>query len=93
MQAGRCIVTIDEGDTRTLIVDDDTGVLLRTGEPAAIADALARLSTDPARRERLGRGARALAVQSFWSWEQRIDAEVDAVEDLIGARSPTPADV
>ena len=93
MQAGRCIVTIDEGDTRTLIVDDETGVLLPTGEPDAIADALVALSSDPARRERLGRAARAVAVQSFWSWEQRIDAEVDAVEELIGARSPIPADV
>ncbi len=41
MIAGRCVLTLDEGDTRDLIRDGETGVLLHSGEPQVIADALA----------------------------------------------------
>lgn len=88
MVAGRCVLTLDEGDTRDLIRDGETGVLLHSGEPQVIADALAGLSRDPDRRRRLGISARRLAERSFWSWEQRMDAEIDAVEELIGNRMP-----
>jgi glycosyltransferase involved in cell wall biosynthesis len=82
MLAGRCVLTLDEGDTRALIRDGDTGVLLETGDPAAIAEALADLARDPQRRHRLAANALAFARLSFWSWDQRLDAEVDAVEAL-----------
>ena len=82
MVAGKCVLTLDEGDTRDLIRDDETGVLLRSGEPEDIAEALAGLVRDPDRRRRLGAAARYTAERSFWSWEQRMDAEVDAVEEL-----------
>jgi glycosyltransferase involved in cell wall biosynthesis len=82
MVTGRCVVTLDEGDTRDLIRDGETGVLLSSGEPQVIADAVAQLSRDPDRRRRLGATARRVAERSFWSWDQRLDAEVDAVEEL-----------
>ncbi len=91
MQAGRCILTLDEGDTRSLIQDDVTGVLLASGEPAAIRDAIEALARDRQRRDRLGAAARAVAEREFWSWEQRIDAEVDALEALAGAPAARPA--
>jgi glycosyltransferase involved in cell wall biosynthesis len=83
MLAARCIVTLDEGDTRNLIRDGETGVLLSTGDPMAIAAALAALHGDPERRQRLAEGALSLAKREFWSWDQRLDAEVEAVEALI----------
>ena len=83
MLASRCIVTLDEGDTRNLIRDGDTGVLLSTGDPMAIAAALASLHSDPERRRRLAEGALALAKREFWSWDQRLDAEVEAVKALV----------
>ena len=93
MLAGRCILTLDEGDTRDLIRDGETGVLLSTGDPAAIADALATLVRDPERRKRLAQGALEMARSSFWSWEQRLDAEIDAVAALVGRAEPVGADV
>jgi glycosyltransferase involved in cell wall biosynthesis len=91
MLVGRCIVTLDEGDTRSLVRDGETGVLLASGEPGAIAAALASLRADPSRRQRLAEGALALAKATFWSWEQRIDAEVAAVEGLVAAPSAVGA--
>src|SRR4029079_4478918 len=46
MLAGRCILTLDEGDTRELIAAGVTGRLLPVGEPGAIAAALAELAAD-----------------------------------------------
>lgn len=88
MVAGRCVLTLDEGDTRDLIRDGETGVLLHSGDPQVIAESLAALSRDADKRRRLGLSARRLAERSFWSWEQRMDAEVDAVEELVGDRVP-----
>jgi glycosyltransferase involved in cell wall biosynthesis len=90
MVAGRCVLTLDEGDTRDLIRDGDTGVLLpAAGDPGVIAKSLAQLAADPDRRRRLGAAARRVAESSFWSWEQRLDAEVAAVEALV-ATGPQP---
>ena len=86
MLAARCIVTLDEGDTRNLIRDNDTGLLLPTGDPRAIATALATLHADTSQRQRLAEGALALAQREFWSWDQRIDAEVEAVEALVTSK-------
>jgi glycosyltransferase involved in cell wall biosynthesis len=93
MLCGRCILTLDEGDTRDLITDDVNGVLLSGGDPETIAAALERLAKEPARRERLGRAAAAFAEANFWSWQQRLDAEVDAVEALVGAPRAVSSDV
>jgi glycosyltransferase involved in cell wall biosynthesis len=93
MLAGRCVLTLDEGDTRELIRADETGVLLPNGDAAAIADALTDLAADPARRKRLAGAARAFAEREFWSWDQRLDAEIDAVEALLPEDSPVRADV
>jgi glycosyltransferase involved in cell wall biosynthesis len=87
MVAGRCVLTLDEGDTRDLIRDGETGVLLpAAGDPGVIAKALAQLAADPDRRKRLGGAAHRLAERSFWSWDQRLDAEVEAVEGLVTGR-------
>ncbi len=89
MVAGRCVLTLDEGDTRDLIRDGETGVLLpASGEPRTIAGALSQLARDPDRRKRLGAAAHRLAERSFWSWDQRLDAEVAAVEALVSGRQP-----
>jgi glycosyltransferase involved in cell wall biosynthesis len=91
MVAGRCVLTLNEGDTRDLVRDGETGILLpAAGDPGAIAGALAQLATDPERRKRLGAAARHLAERSFWSWDQRLDAEVEAVAALVSGRRPPP---
>jgi glycosyltransferase involved in cell wall biosynthesis len=93
MVTGRCVLTLDEGDTRDLIVDGETGVLLPAGDPAAIAEALSALARDPDKRRRLADAAQAFAMRSFWSWGQRLDAEIDAVEAMLGRREPAGAHI
>ena len=86
MRCGRCILTLDAGDTGDLILNGETGVLLPTSEPEAIADALADLARDAEFRIRLGEGALGFAESNFWTWDQRIDAEAEALEEMMESR-------
>ena len=83
MACGKPIVTIDNGATSDLIRDGDTGLLLPSGEPQRVAEAVLRLARDRTLRRRLAKGARAYATANFWTWEQRLAAELEEVERLV----------
>jgi glycosyltransferase involved in cell wall biosynthesis len=96
MACGMCIVAVDAGDTRDLIVDGRTGRLVDSAQRSGfvrpleerLADLLVQLAGDEAQRARLREGAAAYARQHFWTWDQRMAAEVEAVEQLVAARTP-----
>jgi glycosyltransferase involved in cell wall biosynthesis len=91
MACGMCIVAVDAGDTRDLISDGVTGRLVDSSNRSGIArpleerlaDLLVSLAGDEAQRARLTEGAAAFAQRNFWTWDQRMAAEVAAVEDLV----------
>jgi len=87
MACAKPIVTIDNGATGDLIHDGETGILLSSGEPRRVADAILRLAGNRALRRRLVRGARAYATANFWTWEQRLTAEIEEVERLVAVPS------
>lgn len=89
MSCGLPILTVDAGETRDLIRDEETGRLLPSGDPAAVARAVVALAEDAAARSGLGAGARRYAEEHFWSWEARLQAELEEVERLVG--EPVPA--
>ena len=84
MTCGLPIVTVDAGATRDLIRDGETGRLLESGDPAAIARAVISLAQDPSGRCALGARARRYAEEHFWTWEARLQAELEEVERLVG---------
>ena len=55
--AGCCVVAAAHGGSPEMLRDGETGVLVEPGSAAALAEALAGLAGDPARRERLGAAA------------------------------------
>jgi glycosyltransferase involved in cell wall biosynthesis len=63
MAEGLPCVATDVGDVRAAV--GDAAVVVRPGDPAALADGLRSLLTDPARRRALGAGARERAVRDF----------------------------
>lgn len=90
MACGMCIVAVDAGDTRDLIADNATGRLVDNSNRSGIArpleerlaDLLAQLAGDAPQRARLGEAAGAYAREHFWTWDQRMAAEVEAVTAL-----------
>lgn len=79
MAAGRAVVATRVGGVPE-IVSAATGVLTAL-RPEPIADALVALAADPARRDRLGTGARARYLAEFeaTSWARRLRAVYEEV--------------
>jgi glycosyltransferase involved in cell wall biosynthesis len=68
MQAMACglpVVTTPVGSIEEIVADGLTGVLVPPEDPERLRAALAALLGDPARREALGRAARAAALERF----------------------------
>ena len=65
MKAGVPIVGAASGGTLDIVRDGETGLLYRPGDAGDLADKLAALAGDPARRARMGRAARDDARERF----------------------------
>lgn len=85
MCCGMAIVAVDAGETSDLIRDGETGRLLAMGSPAAISQVVIELAGDTGQSCRLGAEARQEATKRFWTWEQRMTAELEAVEALVAS--------
>jgi glycosyltransferase involved in cell wall biosynthesis len=85
MFAGKPVVATDVGAVRELVVDGETGLLVPPEQPAALAAALAELSDDGGRRQRLGAAGRARALAHF-DLERLADLHLDAYRRALAHR-------
>jgi len=65
MAAGRPVVLAARGEAARLIEETGSGFVVEPESPAALADALAALATDPERRSRLGATGRRTVEERF----------------------------
>ncbi len=65
MAAGLPVVASDVGGVGELVRDGETGALVAAGDSAALADALARLASDPAAPARQGQAGRRRVETEF----------------------------
>jgi len=72
------------------VVTPETGVLVPPRDPAALADAIAALLDDPARRERMGAAGRRLVEREF-TWERCGERTAAVYADLLGGAAPEDA--
>jgi len=82
MVCGRCVVTLNNGDTGNFIKNNDTGILLEPDRLELLPSAIVTLLHDDALRNRLAENALRFAHQNFQTWEERMSAEVRLVEQL-----------
>ncbi len=80
------VIASRAGGLREVVRDEETGLLVRPEDPAALAEALRRLAADRALAERLGEAARASARERFDPGI--LDAELERV--LLEVRSLPP---
>ena len=82
MAARLAVVAPDQPNLREVVDSGENGVLVPPGDAQALGDALARLASDAALRERLGARARATIVERDLTWVGNARRVVDAVRAL-----------
>ena len=91
MVCGRTIVTWDVGGTSQVIADNETGRLLPNPEPETVARAVLELMRDREKARRLGQNARRFVEEKLQTWDERVDMEIDLVEDLCARKAAVGA--
>lgn len=86
MHFSRPVVATAVGGNPELIEPDVSGLLVPRGDAAALADAVATLLRDPARRRQLGAAA-AVRVKTMFAEEHLLAALLEVYREVIGARS------
>jgi glycosyltransferase involved in cell wall biosynthesis len=80
---GLPVVATAVGGVPEAVRDGVEGVLVPSGDPDALADAITELATDPDRRERMGRAARERA-DAFGA--EHAVRRIEAIYDEVRAR-------
>ena len=83
MTLGKCIVTLDVGDTKKLIKNRDNVILMTYDTLGRLGEVFAELVMNRALHEKLGYNAAEYAKEHFWSWKDRMDAEFQQVKALL----------
>jgi glycosyltransferase involved in cell wall biosynthesis len=79
------VVAMDSGETRRLVADGETGLVVTHGDVEALAGAIGRLASDAEMRRMMGERAHTVARSRFISWDERVRMEVELLESLARA--------
>lgn len=82
MAAGRAIVASDLPSVREVLSHGENALLVRAGDPAALADAVQRLISDRVLAERLA--AAAFAAVSRFTWARRAERLERLFREVLG---------
>ena len=83
MSYGKCIITLDVGDTNKFIHNGENGILLKSDKLERLPYTIIDLLKNDKKRKLFGKKAREFADKNFWTWEERIGAEISAVSNLL----------
>ena len=86
MHSRTCVVAYDIGSTRDVIIDGETGVLLAEDQLPGLCDVISDLLADDARRQELADGAFHFARKNIWFWDERTEAEVELLYELVAQK-------
>lgn len=83
MICGLPIITLNNGDTSTVIKHNETGVLLDLDNVDAVPDYINKILNDREFANHLSENVFLFAKREFWSWEQRIETEINTISELL----------
>lgn len=85
MQYGKCIITLNNGDTGKFI-NAEAAVLLERYSPELLSEAINAVLNDQAQRDRLGSSAKKRINETFLDWDERMTLEMDTICSLLNTR-------
>jgi glycosyltransferase involved in cell wall biosynthesis len=85
MACGTPVIATTAGAFPEVIADGETGVLVQPGDARALADAIASLLSDPARRASLG-AAGVRRIEEQFSWRVCAERTAALYEEVLAAR-------
>lgn len=83
MMCGKPIITLDVGDTKKLITNNENGILLSVNKLNEIPKMMIKVMENKSFANKISAGALKTAHDRFWSWEERIAAEIKKTESLL----------
>lgn len=83
MNCGKAIITLNNGNTSEIINNNLNGILLEPNDLNQLPEKILELLKDDALRKELGNNALKMAKTTFWTWDERIEKEVNEVSKLI----------
>ncbi len=82
MSCGKPIITLNVGDTALLIKNEVNGILLDIENLDRIPEYVNKILNDNQYAQELGNNAKSYAKEHFWSWNDRMNAELEVVNAL-----------
>ena len=83
LKIGKPIITLNNGDTSRVITNGYNGILLNTSEINLLSEKILEIINDKDLRLRLSENAKIYASKELWTWEERINTEIQTVEELL----------
>lgn len=81
--SGKAIITLNNGDTESVISDGFNGILLPIEKPELIYQSIIKLIYDEELRQRLCKNAAKYAKKNIWTWEERMNEEYKRVSEMV----------
>lgn len=86
MKLGKCIITLDNGATSSVIKSNINGIMIDPNQLHKIPTEIHALLNNPDERARLGNSAKEFANTHFRTWSQRIDLEFEVILEAINIK-------
>jgi len=82
MSRGKAIITLNVGDTSEIIRNNHNGVILDLNQIDEIPKYILKILNDENYQKMLGENAKKYARENFWTWNERMKAELSVVNEL-----------
>lgn len=90
LTCGKCIITINDGSTKDLLVNGYNAILInKSALERELPETIISLLLDKGKRDRIARNVRNYAQRYLHSWEERMAMEIREIECLSGGQKPS----
>ena len=87
MSCGKPIITLNVGDTKSLIKNNENGILLEKSDIDNLPAKILELLKDKNFSNKIGENAKNTAKKEFWSWNKRMETELKVVAEVVERNS------